>query len=1165
LRKEWICGILALILLFGVLSGVPFDVKAVEQMTISDELIEVVKKMEGFYAFPYWDYAQWTIGYGTRCPDDKLEEYKKTGITEEIAIELLHKELASFEKTVNNFIIKYNLDLKQHQFDALVSFSYNCGGAWTRRLDSFFNIAVRTGMTGSDFLYAMTLHSTAGGDYILVKRRLCEANMYLNGVYKAYNKDKDAVPSNYKYVYLDGNGATCTYTIHAYDTKDPVAPMFHFESIPTGVDAEGNGFIYEFGGWYTADGVLVEVLDGSLANGTVLYAQWKEPGGDVVQFHKGDVLEPLTITTTTSSIKVRSGPGTFYPTVGTLDKGEMVTVTETFLRSKTLWGKIETGWISLSYTDYEEALLKREEEKENNLLPRPGEVTGQGVNVRSGPGTNYEVQYQKFKGDPVVIYEIVENGSLTWGRLEDGNWICLTYVAWVEEPVDPSEPSDPSEPAEKPIPVITGVTLVQGPKKTEYVQMQELIDPNCAVLRVDYSDGTCKALSLGQEMIQEYNNEVLGETTVLAIYEGFEVYFNVTIIKATVTFLNYDGTVLSAQQYAYGEEVIPPEDPTKPAEGDTKYVFVGWHEELKPCHGNATYIAVYEVYVEKYPVTFLNYDGSVISTAEYAMGETVIVPENPTRPSDELGEYVFVGWDKEVTACEGETVYTAVYELHVWKYMVTFLNYDGSVISATEYAMGETVAIPENPTRPSDVYGDYTFIGWDKEVTVCAGEATYTAQYSLAWKEYTVTFQNDDGTIISSATYTYGQTVEVPEVIPEKPADLYGSYTFAGWDQEVTICEGDTVYTAKYDLDPIMYTVIFLDEDGTVIATQQYGYQQTIQPPQMPNKPADEYAQYVFIGWDQEVTVCQGNMTFTARYEAKPILYTIIFRNYDGSIVSEKQYTFGQEIEIPENPTRPSDVYGSYTFHSWDPMPQNCAGNAEYVAVYQLIPKLYTVTFVDYDGTVLSSEQYTYDQTVNVPEAPHREADAYGAYIFVGWDKEVTSCKGDTVYTAQYDLEYTMYTVKFLNYNGKTIQSGEYTYGQEITVPSDPSRATDEYGEYEFVGWHKDITACDGIIVGFPIYFSGIAGQGKVFLDRLYPMMDAAFIPRHPGKKVLAVYAQGDSNEKAFLPAIRAADYVFRMCGWKQVDSILCAGTSSPGFAIPEELLERVKAAAEKL
>ena len=114
-------------------------------------------------------------------------------------------------------------------------------------------------------------------------------------------------------------------------------------------------------------------------------------------------------------------------------------------------------------------------------------------------------------------------------------------------------------------------------------------------------------------------------------------------------------------------------------------------------------------------------------------------------------------------------------------------------------------------------------------------------------------------------------------------------------------------------------------------------------------------------------------------------------------------------------------------------------------------------------------------------------------------------------------------------------------------------------------GFWKQITDCDGIIVGFPIYFSGVAGQGKVFLDRLYPMMDAKFIPRHPGKNVIAIYAQGDGNEKAFLPAINSANYVFRMCGWKLLDSILCAGTSSENFAIPESVINRVKTAAEKL
>ena len=113
-------------------------------------------------------------------------------------------------------------------------------------------------------------------------------------------------------------------------------------------------------------------------------------------------------------------------------------------------------------------------------------------------------------------------------------------------------------------------------------------------------------------------------------------------------------------------------------------------------------------------------------------------------------------------------------------------------------------------------------------------------------------------------------------------------------------------------------------------------------------------------------------------------------------------------------------------------------------------------------------------------------------------------------------------------------------------------------------GFWEQIISCDGIIAGFPIYFSGVAGQGKVFLDRLYPMMDANFTPRHPGKKVIAIYAQGDGNKKAFAHAINSANYVFRMCGWTLLDSILCAGTSTEGFAISDAVITRVIAAADK-
>ena len=113
-------------------------------------------------------------------------------------------------------------------------------------------------------------------------------------------------------------------------------------------------------------------------------------------------------------------------------------------------------------------------------------------------------------------------------------------------------------------------------------------------------------------------------------------------------------------------------------------------------------------------------------------------------------------------------------------------------------------------------------------------------------------------------------------------------------------------------------------------------------------------------------------------------------------------------------------------------------------------------------------------------------------------------------------------------------------------------------------GLFEKLVNCDGIIIGFPIYFSGIAGQSKLLLDRLYPMMDANFIPRHPGKKVIAIYAQGDPREQAFAAAINSTNYVFRMCGWQLVDSILAAGTAADGYTIPNALIDRAKAAGRK-
>ena len=130
--------VLALVMMLGTMglfaqpaSATTPEETVPETMTVSDDLIALLKFEEGFCRYPVWDYSQWTVGYGTRCPSDKLAEYQQNGITDAQAEALLRNHLTNTEYLINNYLIKkYDLDMTQGQFDALVMFSYNMGGGW---------------------------------------------------------------------------------------------------------------------------------------------------------------------------------------------------------------------------------------------------------------------------------------------------------------------------------------------------------------------------------------------------------------------------------------------------------------------------------------------------------------------------------------------------------------------------------------------------------------------------------------------------------------------------------------------------------------------------------------------------------------------------------------------------------------------------------------------------------------------------------------------------------------------------------------------------------------------------------------------------------------------------------------------------------------------------
>lgn len=94
-----------------------------ELLKLSDEGIALIKTFEGFRAKPYRLYGCNLVGYGSEVKGKELAECRK-GVSKEKADKMLRHDVARFEKFVKSAVKK---PITQHQFDALVSFTYNTG------------------------------------------------------------------------------------------------------------------------------------------------------------------------------------------------------------------------------------------------------------------------------------------------------------------------------------------------------------------------------------------------------------------------------------------------------------------------------------------------------------------------------------------------------------------------------------------------------------------------------------------------------------------------------------------------------------------------------------------------------------------------------------------------------------------------------------------------------------------------------------------------------------------------------------------------------------------------------------------------------------------------------------------------------------------------------
>ena len=400
MTKRIISFLLSAVMIFGVCAATAPQVSAAGSLTTSEECIALIKEYEGFTPKPVFDYSQYSVGYGSSC---QKGDYPN-GITREQADKLLRKDLKTPETQVRNFAKKYGLNFSQNQFDALVSFTYNLGGSWMKE-KSVFRDAVINGAKGNDFIFAITMWSSAGGalNNGLVQRRLSEANLYLNGKY-AKNP-----PANYSYVLFNNNitDPDNIVRVQGYDVNSPDL----VRAIPS-----KNG--YSLLGWYTEanGGEWIPALTKSHA-GKTLYAHWQKGTGDP---EKGVAANYKRILNEETIVRDKVGG----KIMKRLPKGTTVTVTADYLDSAGLrWGKISDGWITLSNA----GLAGSEYSGVKLMDPVKVVVNANGVNIRTGPGTSYLSVSKAYKNETLTITRVYKGINYLWGEFT-GGWICLDYT-----------------------------------------------------------------------------------------------------------------------------------------------------------------------------------------------------------------------------------------------------------------------------------------------------------------------------------------------------------------------------------------------------------------------------------------------------------------------------------------------------------------------------------------------------------------------------------------------------------------------------------------------------------------------------------------------------------------------------------------------------------------
>lgn len=442
------------------------------------------------------------------------------------------------------------------------------------------------------------------------------------------------------------------------------------------------------------------------------------------------------------------------------------------------------------------------------------------------------------------------------------------------------------------------------------------------------------------------------------IRNSFTLYGKWIPEEYTISFNSNGGTEIASVKVLRDQLLAVPTEPIK-----TGFAIEGWYldAELTQKYDFSTLVVQnFTLYakwkIAEWTVTFATNGGSIIENISVSHEGVV-----PSITSPVKQDYTFSGWylnsqltvsfTPEMMIIEDITLYAKWTRII---YSMSFNSNGGTPIGTKTILSGEIVTKPTDPTKSG-----FLFAGWyvDSSLTMLYNwegavrenlnlHAQWVVDPNIPQERHTIIFDPDGGSEVNSI-----EVVENEKAIPPTSPTKEG-YTFGGWYIDITDENAfdfntpiihDYVLIAKWLSN---HTVTFLDHVGNILKVQTIGDGLAATAPIPPVREG-----YDFRFWNVAFTEVRYDLTVRPIYVVST--YIVVFKDADGTILSEQTIEYGSDAVLPADPDLMNDE--GYHFIGWDKVTTDVASDLVVTAKYAI--NTYMVTYVDYNGNVLKTQE----------------------------------------------------------------------------------------------------------------------------------------------------------------------------------------------------------------